>query len=416
MKKYHLLISFFMLLILGCSKSSEESGSNKEELEISTEYSELLFGSDKQSQTIAFSTTVGWEIFVDHYEGESTDWITFSHTYGDAGDNTVNIIIGENTDVFQRSATLVLCAGGSNFYIYIYQSEASPALSLSTESKAVSADEGSFSLDIFSNTDWYISDLPSWITLNTYNGYKDETIVVSYSANKTYEERSGSFNISIDGKTIPVTVIQEGEEFIPTLTVSKTDETVEVGSGSFSINIISNTDWTISDVSNWITLSATSGSGNLAVSVNYSANETYDDRVGTFVITAATISVTVKITQDGMVFIPTLSVDKVSETVTPQAGLFTVNISSNTDWTTTNTTDWITLNPTSGNGDTVMTVSYTVNETYDSRVGSFSISVEGITHSITVTQEVNPSIVPTDPDINDWGDDDSEDNGGITAK
>lgn len=492
MNKFHLTLTLFLLLVFSCGEtsieSSDESETLLEQLTISTEFLDINIGSESFSQTISFTTTVDWEIFILDSSVPS-EWISFSENDGGAGTITLTIDIEENKDTEDRIAQVVILAGSADAVITISQDSFSPSLavskkseevsneagaftfditsntdwvisnipdwitlgsttgdsdetvtvsysanettesrvgtftitandlketitvtqsgttptlSLSTESESVAAEEGAFTLDITSNTDWSITNIPDWITLSSITGNGDKTVTVSYSANKTYDERVGTFTVKSDEITLTVSVTQAGEVFVATLSISRTDETVDCGSGSFSFNIISNTDWTITNIPDWITLSAVNGSGNESVTVSYSANETYDARSQTLTVSVSGITKELKVTQSGVIFVATLSVDKTSESVAEQSGSFAINITSNSDWSISNIPSWITLSAESGNGDKTVTVSYSANETSYERSGSFDISTDGVTVTITVNQAVGTPVTPTDPEINDW--------------
>lgn len=73
----------------------------------------------------------------------------------------------------------------------------------------------------------------------------------------------------------------------------------EVGysSGSFTIEITSNVNWTVSSGESWLTCSLESGSNNGTVTVNYTENTGTNERSGTITITGSGITRTCTITQ-----------------------------------------------------------------------------------------------------------------------
>ncbi len=93
---------------------------------------------------------------------------------------------------------------------------------------------------------------------------------------------------------------------------------------------------------------------------------------------------TLTITQAGVS--PYLSIDKSSASVECGLGSFSVNVSSNTDWTTSGVPSWITLSPSSGSGDKTVSVSYTANSNYDSRSTTISFSCGDTTKTLTISQ------------------------------
>ncbi|WP_375587725.1 BACON domain-containing protein [Flagellimonas aurea] len=86
--------------------------------------------------------------------------------------------------------------------------------------------------------------------------------------------------------------------FVPLLSVSPTSRTVSASSGSFTVTVTSNTQWTVSESMSWITISGASGVNNDTFTVNYSTNSITQSRSGTITVTivgggqSATINVT----------------------------------------------------------------------------------------------------------------------------
>ncbi|MFR9506158.1 MAG: BACON domain-containing protein, partial [Rikenellaceae bacterium] len=182
-------------------------------------------------------------------------------------------------------------------------------------------------------------------------------------------------------------------EIEPTLSLNITTKSVNEGSGSFTVNVTSNSDWTTEDVPNWLTLTPSEGSGNTAVKVAYSANESYTDRSKTFSFKAGELTQTLKVTQSASIE-PTLTLSVKTKSVSETAGSFNVNITSNSDWTTSNVPSWITLTPAQGSGDTAVKVTYTANTAYTQRSKSITFSVGDLTQTLTVTQGATPEPDP----------------------
>ena len=68
--------------------------------------------------------------------------------------------------------------------------------------------------------------------------------------------------------------------------------------GSSTVSVTSNTDWTVSDDADWLTVSAQSGKGNGSVTVTAAANTTYETRTATITVTAGTVTKNISVTQD----------------------------------------------------------------------------------------------------------------------
>ncbi len=361
------------------------------------------------SLSIDVTSNIDWEV------SGAPSWLAVSAESG-SGNEALTFIYGANEATEIRSATVKLSNAtySKEVEFTLTQEAFTPTLSLSSASASTTCDAGTLSIDVTSNTDWSITNTSSWITLSQSQGSGDQSITITYDANKTYNERVGTLSIAIDGTVQEFTLTQAGEVFVATLSVNPANKSVAKESGSFTINVISNTEWTISNSLSWVALSQTSGSGNVSVTVSYEANTTYVSRSGSFDVLVDGITQSVTIEQESEIFVPTLSLDKESISIDEAAGTFTIAVTSNTDWTTSGTPTWLTLSPSQGNGDQIITASYTANASIDSRVATITFAVDGITYSLTVSQSGDLSIEPTDPDIKDWESGEADD-GGIST-
>jgi len=82
--------------------------------------------------------------------------------------------------------------------------------------------------------------------------------------------------------------IKYGKELnflIPTvLTINDTSKTVEFSSGSFTVNVISNTSWAAQSNQSWLTCTA-NGTGNGTITINYSDNISSTIRNASIIVT-----------------------------------------------------------------------------------------------------------------------------------
>ncbi|MFI3315761.1 MAG: BACON domain-containing carbohydrate-binding protein, partial [Rikenellaceae bacterium] len=305
------------------------------------------------------------------------------------GNVAITVSYSANSEYDSRSASFNFEIEGTTQSFTITQAGETfiPTLSLSKTSQTVESTSGSLTLNVTSNTSWIVTDIPSWITLSQTSGEGDVAITVSYGENSDYSSRTGSFTFSYDNSSVSVTVTQEGKEFIPTLSIDKTTQSVTATAGSFSLNLTSNTSWSATNNSSWITLSKTSGEGDAAITVSYSENSEYTSRSETLTFNYDNSSVSVTITQEAKEFIPTLSISKTSQSVSSSAGGFLLSVTSNTSWSATDLPSWITLSQTSGDGDATITVSYSANSEFTARSATFNFETESLSSSITLTQE-----------------------------
>lgn len=92
----------------------------------------------------------------------------------------------------------------------------------------------------------------------------------------------------------------------------------------------------------------------------------------------------------------TIETDVTAITDSYQASSYTVNLSSEYDWTATTIPSWVTLSITAGtSGDTVITVTFQKNTSYEDRTGKIIFTnSDDFTCEIECTQEKHPLLVP----------------------
>jgi hypothetical protein len=175
-------------------------------------------------------------------------------------------------------------------------------------------------------------------------------------------------------------------------------------SGSFEITC--NTDWHITDVPNWLSISKTSGNGNATITLW--ANQDYtgaEDRSAESIkITADNKTLIVKVSQKGVgvIFNVTGNPVKLSSGAGATA---TFRITSNINFTVKSNTEWIEVTPTSGNSNTTITVkAKSANPTSSERSGEISISSALIGNSkVTVLQAGNEQAKLYNEPYTTWG-------------
>lgn len=77
-------------------------------------------------------------------------------------------------------------------------------------------------------------------------------------------------------------------------------------------------------------------------------------------------------------------------------GSATINFTANRDWRVNSSDDWITISPSSGaasNGTIAVSVKCNANTTYDDRAATVTISMEGLSQSVTVKQSANSGVL-----------------------
>ena len=189
----------------------------------------------------------------------------------------------------------------------------------------------------------------------------------------------------------------------PTLSLSYSGGNISYNGGTATVNIDSNTGWTISSNQSWATLSTTSGNGNGSTVVSFTSNSGQSTR--TVTLTAKTtdnrITKTLQITQNANPTPPTptptltISASKTSG-VSADGETVTITITSNTDWTLASNQSWATLGTTSGSNNGTSSLSIGANTATGASSRSVTITAtygNNQQQTVTITQNA-PSEAP----------------------
>lgn len=280
-----------------------------------------------------------------------------------------------------------------SFYIWakVCPQDAPSTLTVNPSSLSFTANGGSQSVSVTSNTTWTVSESCDWITVSPTSGSNNGSFSVTASANTTTTARSCTITVSATGATSrTVTVTQEGTA--PSLTVTPLELSFGASGGNQSVTVMSNTSWTISESCDWIAVSPTSGSNNGSFTVTASANTTTTTRSCSITVSATgTTSKTVVVNQEGATITPTLTVNPTTLSFSISGGNQTVIVSSNVNWTVLENCDWLLVSPESGSNNSAITVTASANQGV-SRTCNITVSASSISETIAVTQEGNVGV------------------------
>lgn len=208
----------------------------------------------------------------------------------------------------------------------------------------------------------------------------------------------GTFDVSLtvgDGSTSSTLLI---ENFI-TVTdeifdIDPDSAIVTMEAGNIVVSLTSDKFWTASESCDWVSATPAAGFGSKSITIDY------DENVGLpreCIINFATntSSVNFKLIQGGIAEV--LILDPVSETVEHMASTFEVNLISNTSWSIAETCDWFSVSPESGEGNSVLTITYDENTTIDIRECLVHASATTVTADFNLIQLGIPTSITVDP-------------------
>lgn len=151
---------------------------------------------------------------------------------------------------------------------------------------------------------------------------------------------------------------------------------------SQSIEVACNGAWTATTDSSWITVSPSSGNGLSSIRITVPKNHSIDPRTGNVTVkTGSTVLGVLRVTQAGS----KLMLDTNAVTAYYNETNDVINVSSAEDWTV-ETPNWIVATPSSGSGNTAVTVRLLENEGNGIRDGRIRFSTASDTEDVAVTQ------------------------------
>ncbi|MBX2927118.1 MAG: hypothetical protein KF852_04725 [Saprospiraceae bacterium] len=239
---------------------------------------------DLGGETLANGATV-FQLCFTALTGSGSTTVTFGNT-----PTAIEFINSQSqTVVFNSVPGTVSFSGGAPTFTLT----ASPA----TLNVGANADSTNFS--ITSNcSNWIITNIPAWMTVSPTSGSGNSPVNIQYQANTSPTPRTATLIVSGCSLSQNVTITQAGA----TNTLSVSPATLNVGANADSTNfsITSNcSNWTITNIPAWMTVSPISGSGNITVDIQYQQNTSTASRTATLIVSGCSLSQNVIVNQAG---------------------------------------------------------------------------------------------------------------------
>jgi hypothetical protein len=325
--------------------------------------------------TTALTSNVAWTV------SSNAAWLT---TTVSLGSNNATVTANYTANTGDARTGVLTFTGGSITRTVTVTQAAPPILTVSPATQSVSPIAGNFAIALTSNIAWTVSSNAAWLTATPTSGSNNGTVTANFTGNTTAAARTGILTFTGGGLTRTVTITQA----TPALAVSSATQAVPALSGSFSISLTSNVNWTVASNAAWLTTSTSSGSDNGSITANYTAN-TGIARTGTLTFSGGGLIITVVVTQAT----PALTVSPATSSATAAEGSFAITVTSSINWTVASNAGWLTASTASGTGNATVTANYYGN-TGALRTGILTFTGSGITRTVTVTQ-ASPTLAVT---------------------
>ena len=228
---------------------------------------------DHQSSSfeIALTSNSSWTV------GPTCSWMSVSPESGE-GNAVLTLNIDENTTFYQRD-TLLRVFGATLHSDFALSQLGIPAnIETNLATATVSYEPSSIEIEVTSNVDWTTSEGYDWITISPESGVAGTTpVTITYIENPSFtDQREASINFTCEGDFTIFELIQEAK--LAELTLNTSTENVGWQQGNVQVDVTSNTDWTVTNPCEWITIDPIAGSQSGNFVVNYVENPSTAER------------------------------------------------------------------------------------------------------------------------------------------
>lgn len=335
----------------------------------------LAFKAKGESLSIDISSNTSWVV------KDLPKWAIASKTSGN-GDDCITITANTNNSVNQRSAVFKITQEGLTIGNSVTITQDGKFFDVSAQSLTFEDVASTKSIEIRAEDSWTLRNDNSWVNISQTSGSGTSVINIDVSENETESSRQGIIYITMLDKTIPVSITQKAKIF--NADVDNKSLVFPAAGGISNLNVISNTNWSISDCPTWLSLSQTSGKGNATVTVTAEENFSSDERVGTMLLRIDGKSgySTINVRQSGK----SISLTPMSLSFTDKSSTQSIAVETDGAWSATTDESWITISPASASGSSTLMVTVTENTTNATRNGTISVTMGDKTLNVPVSQ------------------------------
>lgn len=204
------------------------------------------FGFEGGQITMSFKTNLKWDMKIaDSQNG--VKWLTIDPAMGNAGNNKVKFITGENDAYEDRSVVVQFTSGDVKKTIRVNQKRLE-AITLTADKFEVPTDGGNIDIEVNHSADYEVTipdNYKSWIhkaTNNTRGLLESSKLTFTIDPSDEYEKREGRIYFKSRDEEEVVTIYQAGSG---KLVLSQNEYNLTSAEQEFSIDISSNFDFSM---------------------------------------------------------------------------------------------------------------------------------------------------------------------------
>lgn len=201
----------------------------------------LTYSYKAGSQDVSFTTDGNWTLTKD------AEWISVDKTSG-SGSATLKINVEENNQTGSREGLITLLIAGEPFKILVHQN--CKYITLSSTGFTFSADPGTTTLTLESNTQWTtkVIDGGDWMSVSPVTGNNNAELTINVLENKTIAPRSGKIEVEIPNVQTYIVDIVQNRRYIKT---DMTSIDFLKSGGQISFNVTTDGTYEVSKIGSW---------------------------------------------------------------------------------------------------------------------------------------------------------------------
>ncbi len=238
---------------------------------------------------VSLTSNTPWNV------SDTCDWLSVTPLLGE-GNATLTVSYDENTSLEDRECTFTVAGNAASVDFILLQTATPASITTNTQSETVASDASNIDIEVNSNVQWTVNEQCDWVTVTPNTGIGTTTVNIQFTENESFSDIRNC-QISFDGGGTSAEFVLTQLAKIAELTLSTNEQNVDWKDGSFEVNVTTNTNWTVTNPCEWITVTPNSGSLSGNFSINYLQNQDPADRNCTVSVSGGGISQDIIINQ-----------------------------------------------------------------------------------------------------------------------
>ena len=380
-----LAIAAVLLVMAGCTKK----------VDVNLGSADVAFAPEGETVEVALTSNGDWQV-----DG-SPDWVTVTPTSG-KGNATLTLTATANEEDEARTGQVKVTSKDDEASLTVTQ-DIMEAPFLRVTPSEINCDRlgGTFDVEVKSNINWSLGELPEWISASAVSGSGSGSIhLIVALLEGDVSNRDAMLTFSGSGVSASLQVSQNAFSDLDVV-VDPSQLSFGYEGGTATVAVTCNGAWTVEAEDAWVTLSVASGEGDAEVIVSVAESTELVER-GSHVVFHSSVgtAVSVHVLQEAAPDPHFLEVSPLIILFDKQGGEQELTIGCDTEWKIEVLEDWVTLSETIGNGNATVTIVAEPNTLMESRQFNLIIVSANLSQEVRVSQEAgeDPVVVTLSPD------------------